>query len=100
MVRAKFVFVSYTTMLAGQGKHVDGKWVTLPSKEMRTLRFTPVYGNGDPNHENTKFWEASPQGQLELGTVNPEAWSKFELGAEYYLDFTKASPPPETKPAD
>ncbi len=28
--------------------------------EMRTVHMRPVYGSGDPNHENTKFWDASP----------------------------------------
>jgi hypothetical protein len=58
--------------------------------EMRTLVLSPVYGNGDPNHENTKFWEASPSGEIKLGTVNEAAWSQFELGKEYYIDFTPA----------
>src|ERR1700733_12871561 len=58
--------------------------------EMRTVHMRPVFGNGDPNHENTKFWEASPSGGLTLGTINPAAWQQFELGREYYLDFTPA----------
>ena len=58
--------------------------------ELRTLRFAPVYANNDPAHENSKFWRASPSGEVKLGTVNPEAWSKFVLGKEYYLDFTVA----------
>lgn len=33
---------------------------------MRTVHMQPVYGNGDPNHENTKFWEASPSRQSDL----------------------------------
>lgn len=50
----------------------------------------PVYGNGDPNHENTRFWQASLSGTLELGVINPEAWSEFHLGREYYIDFLEA----------
>lgn len=96
MVRAKFTFTRYETSLQGVWK--DGK--PAGSVEMRTLHFAPVYGNGDPNHENTKFWQASPSGSIVLGTVNPAAWEKFTLGAEYYIDFSEASPPPEVKPAD
>lgn len=59
-------------------------------KEVRSLVFNPVYGKGDPNHENTKFWQASPSGKLELNVINPQAWSQFELNKEYYLDFTPA----------
>jgi hypothetical protein len=58
---------------------------------MRTVRMSPVYANNDPNHENSKFWDASPSGGLTLGTINPAAWEQFELGKEYYLDFTKAA---------
>ena len=59
-------------------------------KEMHTIKMTPVYANNDPEHENTKFWRYSPCGSLHLGTINAEAASQFELGAEYYIDFTKA----------
>jgi hypothetical protein len=58
--------------------------------ELRTLKFAPVYHNGDPDHENTKFWDASPTGEIKLGTVNPDAWAMFELGKEYYVDFRPA----------
>lgn len=58
--------------------------------EQRTITLNPVYGNGDPNHENTKFWDASPGGELNLNVVNEAAWKHFELGKEYYVDFTPA----------
>lgn len=58
--------------------------------EMRTVVLSPVYGNGDPNHENTKFWNASPSGEIKLGTINPDAWAAFELGAEMYVTFEPA----------
>lgn len=57
---------------------------------MRTLIFQPVYASNDPNHENYKFWKATPSGELRMGTVNKEVWPQFELGREYYLDFTLA----------
>lgn len=59
-------------------------------KEMRSFKFNPVYSQ-DPNSENKKFWDASPSGELNLGVVNQQVWSIFdEVGAEYYLDITKA----------
>ncbi len=58
--------------------------------EIQTIKLSPVYGNNDPQHENTKFWAATPSGSVELGTVNGSAAAYFELGEEYYLDFTKA----------
>lgn len=93
-VRAKFKFDSYSTTLHSRYPHRkdDGSpdYGKPEAVELRTLKFSPVYANSDPNHENSKFWNASPSGSLELGTVNPEAWSAFQLGKEYYLDFTPA----------
>ena len=66
------------------------KYGHAPSqKELTTLVLAPVYSN-EEGTENKKFWEASPSGQIKLGTVNLEAANYFELGAEYYIDFTKA----------
>lgn len=93
MVRAKFKLNSIECRTTTRQKDQSKPWNAegnMETVEMRTLRFSPVYGNGDPNHENTKFWQASPSGRLELGTVNPEAWKHFELDKEYYLDFTPA----------
>lgn len=91
-VRAKFTYNGYESTLRNSLK--PGKTYTdadaYEVKELRTLKFFPVYGNGDPNHENTKFWQASPSGGIMLGTVNPEAWQQFELGKSYYIDFTAA----------
>lgn len=75
MVRAKFKLQSFTTSLDHTGK------------ELRTLTFYPVTSGSD---ENKAFWQYTPSGKIELGTVNPDAWSKFELGKEYFLDFTPA----------
>jgi hypothetical protein len=62
----------------------------METLEQRTLVLSPVYANGDPNHENSKFWNATPTGEIRLGVVNPEAWTQFDLGAEYYVRFDKA----------
>ncbi len=58
--------------------------------ESWSVAMSPVYGNGDPTHENTKFWAATPSGQFTLNTVNKAAVDRLELGGEYYLDITKA----------
>jgi hypothetical protein len=86
-VRAKFRCDQITHLIT----HVydpDAKQ-TYPTPA-RTVVMSPVYGNGDPNHENTKFWQASPGGKLELSIVNAAAVEQFEVGKEYYLDFTPA----------
>ena len=52
-----------------------------------TITLTPVTSG---SVENTQFYAATPCGHIELGMVNNEAALAFELGAEYYVDFTKA----------
>lgn len=93
-VRAKFKVESIerTGYINGYQKDASGKDdYSKPIKtELHTVKLSPVYGNGDPNHENTKFWKASPSGSLSLGTINPEAAKVFELGKEFYVDFTPA----------
>ena len=49
----------------------------------------PVYSD-DPNHENKKFWDATPSGELKLGLNKASTADTFELGKEYYLDFSPA----------
>lgn len=88
-VRAKFTVNSIERSLGNMPFIEDGKTVWKPA-EVHSIKMSPVYGNGDPNHENTKFWNATPSGSLVLGTVNPSAVAEFEIGAEYYIDFIKA----------
>lgn len=59
-------------------------------EELQTIVLSPVYKTNDPEDENSKFWKWSPSGSLHLGTLNPEASKQFELGKEYYIDFTPA----------
>lgn len=59
--------------------------------EMRTIILAPVYSD-DPSSENKKFWDASPSGEIRLGTVNPAAWAGFDLDGEYLITFEKAAP--------
>jgi hypothetical protein len=52
------------------------------------VQLCPVYSN-DANHENKAFWEATPSGLLTM-SIKSDAIAQFELGQEYYLDFTPA----------
>lgn len=92
--RAKFKYIGYTSSLQQfypHQKEDGGTDYSRPeSKEMRSLEFSPVAASADPNHENTKFWQYTPSGSIKLGTVNPEAWQQFEIGKEYYVDFSPA----------
>lgn len=89
-VRAKFKVDSIMRHMGSRSVIGEDGKQTWGMGEMHTVKMSPVYGNGDPDHENTKFWQASPSGSLELGTVNAEAVKAFELGKEFYIDFTPA----------
>ena len=91
-VRCKFT-VSSTTQHAAQAPVYDeaGKHSGYKPAIMHTIKLSPVYGNGDINHENTKFWAASPSGQIEFGWINEEAAKQLEIGKEYYIDITPAN---------
>lgn len=58
-------------------------------KRMKTIKLQPVYSQKDGS-ENKAFWEASPNGEIRLGTINMDAAAQFELNGEYYIDFTRA----------
>lgn len=98
-VRAKFTITKIERTMGSRAKKDDDGNIVMGKHnypehepcEMWTIHGQPVYGNGDPNHENTKFWASSPNGSLMLGTVNKDAVDQFELGKEYYVDFTPAS---------
>jgi hypothetical protein len=92
MVRAKFrvnkIEISEgMRRTAGSGTREDP--YKYGPTELRTVVMAPVYSD-DPNSENRKFWEASPSGEIRLGTINPEAWAPFHIGGEVYIDFTPA----------
>lgn len=79
-VRAKFVVEEIT-------EHKYG------NQRMKTVKLRPVFKSADPDGENTKFWEASPNGEIRLGTINMAAAAQFEIGGEYYVTFDRADGP-------
>lgn len=90
-VRAKFKVDAIRRVNSSKGVYDENKkFIRSDPVELRTIEMSPVYGNGDPDHENTKFWNATPTGKLELGCLNLAASEQFELGKEYYIDFTPA----------
>ena len=90
-VRAKFKVESYSTHLTSRQINPKGDWSdsNMRSEEIRTIVMTPVYSTVEGS-ENKMFWDASPSGKIELGTIHREAWEQFQLGCEYYVDFAKA----------
>lgn len=72
MVRAKFVCESKQDV-PGSGAQI-------------TLR--PVYSGSE---ENKEFFKYTPAGQVQLSVVNEKAADQFEIGKEYYVDFTPAN---------
>lgn len=87
-VRAKFKCNSITiTEGSREVKNERGERTGWEPTEMKTITLIPVYSQ-DPNSENRKFWEASPSGELRLGTINQAASDQFKIGKEYYLDIT------------
>lgn len=49
-----------------------------------TAKFNPVMAGSE---ENKNFFEASPSGSIELGTLKED---HFEPGKSYYIDFIEA----------
>jgi hypothetical protein len=57
--------------------------------EQGNVTLHPVY-SPDPDHENKAFWDATPGGTIQMYITNKSAFAGFELGKEYYVDFTPA----------
>lgn len=71
MVRAKF--------------RCEGK--TGDSAEGGSVTLFPVVGG---SAENDEFYRWTPGGSVQLSTVNGRAFDQFEVGKQYYVDFTPA----------
>jgi hypothetical protein len=51
------------------------------------ISLVPVWEQDGVN----KIWsKATPQGKIEMTITNPDAVEQFELGKEYFVDFTPA----------
>lgn len=54
------------------------------------VTMTPVYSD-NPESENKRFWEATPNGTLRMTIKNQAAADYFKRDGEYYIDFSEAS---------
>ncbi len=79
--RAKFRCISVEKYMGGKyddaGKYVNGI--------LFNYKFSAVV-DGSP--ENKSFYAATPNGNVQLSAVKDDL---FEIGKEYYLDFTPAA---------
>lgn len=50
---------------------------------------TAVY-DSNPESENGKFFHYTPVAEVRLGILNPNVRDFFELGKEYFVDFSRA----------
>ena len=52
------------------------------------ITFYTVYEDPTKDTENARFTQATPWGEIKLGIDNPAAKEQFEVGKEYYVDFS------------
>ena len=55
------------------------------NSDSKTIRLEAVI---DGSSENKEFFRWTPSGQITIGCVNEQASRQFEVGKEYYVDFT------------
>lgn len=58
-----------------------------PDYVAATIVLSPVW---EQDGVNRAWSKATPSGKLEMTVTNPAAVEQFELGREYFLDFTPA----------
>jgi hypothetical protein len=77
MTRAKFWCAKVAKTKMGQQGEVGVE-----------VELSAVY---DGSEENKKYFKWTPNGRITLGILNPEAAAIFEVGKEYYVDFSVAN---------
>lgn len=59
-----------------------------PNNVFTTIRMIPVW---EQDGVNRAWSKATPSGELKISITNPDAIDRFDLGKDYYLDFTPAN---------
>lgn len=81
-VRAKFKVTGKISHMA----NVQGDDGTYAEKEVGTVKLSAVYGDAN------KEWSVwTPSGEISMTINNPPVYASFQLGAEYFIDFTPAA---------
>lgn len=63
----------------------------IPHEWGTEVSMHPVYSGSE---ENKAFWDATPNGSLNLTIKNEAAAKYFRPNAEYYIDFVEVPPEP------
>ena len=91
-VRAKFTVQSVTRTnmpVARTAENPEGKG------ENYNIDLMAVYGGDNASDENKSFWQYTPSGNIKMNAIKQNVGEFFEVGQEYYVDFTKAVKPTE-----
>lgn len=83
-VRAKFYVASVSEPKQATKFLGDGKTKQVNAYDIALYAVT---ANG--SKENQEFFTNTPTGSLIFNTVNESAAKQFEVGKEYYIDFTE-----------
>jgi hypothetical protein len=70
-IRLKFKAISITDVGGGAGKMVN---------------LAPIFHDGE--HDNTQHFRSNSGQMLAIGTLYPQSADQFQVGEEYWLDFT------------
>lgn len=81
VIRVKFI-VTEVAKRTGSRKEADRR---IPF-ELATVTMIPV---SDVGEDEQVVGGVNSSGPITLGITNPAAWNAFEVGEEYYLEFTK-----------
>lgn len=84
MVRAKFRLDSIKITAGSRPSAEANKYESCKNHE---LEFNAVYQGSE---ENKKFFNSTPSGKLTMTVVNEEAMKEFNIGKDYYVDFTES----------
>jgi len=60
---------------------------SFKDEKSKNVHLYPVYTGSD---ENKQFFASTPGGTVSLNVLNDAAFTQFEQGKEYYVDFTPA----------
>lgn len=99
-LQVRFVYNPKVLEALGEGWQYDYSELEAKAKELGEpmqvsqplpeVRLNPVYAGQDASEEDKAFWEATPNGKLEMKIDNPNAADFFEVGRQYYLTFEAA----------